>query len=316
VLALYTDNDEFKAHVAALTARRDGALIAYRSLAEMALCHAPMAGRTPGLSDIDTLAARCSRLVTTAYVSDACNRHLIEARVEFSANGSLELPLVPLYDLIGEYTQATLTHMFQEHAEAYDAYFATDPSILTSNNFTRLDDVVRAETGLSTPELVKYHYALDQTAYRFGNHVQCARLSELTATLKAIDDSITPEGIQKFFRSFALTHRPNWDRVPDEFERWEFEPWRFERRLSLNIRPIVIASTDSNPWVIYGVGQLHRALSYYFSLLDQGWWDPAMLVSSTAKDYVTERNNQLATQFEVSVFSVLKAHSFDGRQGI
>lgn len=316
MLALYPNSNELEDYVANLTSRRDAAFIAYRSLAEMALCHAPMVGRTPGLSDVDILAARCSRLVTTAYVSDACNRELIDAKLSFSANGGLELPLDPLYDLIAEYTHASFTDAFQKHADAYDTYFTVDPTILKGRDFVRLNDALQAEIGISIEELARFHFALDQSAYRSGTHVHCVRQSELIVALKSVDNSITADRFAKVLRAFGLSHRPSWDRVPRGFKSWEFEPWRFERRLSLNLRPIVIASTESDPLIIYGVGQLQRALNYYFFLLDQGWWDPLILASDAAKEYVAERNNQLARDFEWSVLTTLKAQNLDGRRGV
>ena len=317
MLALHNDAQDFQMYVSSLMGRRDAALIAYRTLAEMAVCQAPLAeGRVPSLSDIDGIAAHCSRMVSIAYVSDACNGDLIQCKVSFSANGQIELPLDELHDLVNSYMHASLTHAFREHADSYESYFNNDDSILGSENFRRLDEAISAETKMSIADLVLYHFALDQVAHRLGSHVVSVRLSDLVSKVREINGSLTDLGLKKFLGAFALSTREAWDKVVKPFKRWEFEPWRFERRLSLNIRPVLIASTDDDPWIIYGVGQLHRAINYYFFLLDQGWWDPTMLTSETATAFVTEKNNQLGEEFERSVLAVLKQQGIDGKQGV
>ena len=67
-----------------------------------------------------------------------------------------------------------------------------------------------------------------------------------------------------FLEQFCLASRPKWDRVPKGFDIKDIYPWRFGRRLSFVVRPIVQLDDVDDPLLLVPPYSLRKGFAYLF----------------------------------------------------
>ena len=101
-----------------------------------------------------------------------------------------------------------------------------------------------AEFGLSLEDYFEVVSELWSISMERREGAVCLSLQELETSLKT-KRGFTDEKISTVLRSFALHPRPQWEKVPQGFDKKDFYPWRFQRRLSLIMRPLVVINSGN-----------------------------------------------------------------------
>ena len=282
---------------------RDMAFRAYRVLAEMAVCEcALVGGRTPGLTDIDRIAAELFHLVIAAEYCDAVKYKLVPGHVERLPDGSLQLGANGAQISMPDYLRASLQEVVDVDAASYADHF--DQARQSSNDVDLNDPFLvayEAEHGISLFDAIQVSLALQSICIERQTHVITLRRSDIIADLAITPTTPSAEQLKRFLDAFGLAARANWDVPPSGFDGLDIWPWLFERRQSLMLRPILITNNSDDPMLIYGVRQLELATRYAAHLLEESIVPRERLRSDAAKQYHDTVVTKRGSDFEAEI---------------
>ncbi|MFK3888855.1 hypothetical protein [Sphingomonas sp. NPDC079357] len=275
VLALHTRRDD----VVEASVRREGeralASLASRVLVEMAVCTSPVTGGS-ACSDavFDELVAQASTLVEIAGRSDEIHYGFSDEGLLIHPNGSIELP--------SRFREQVQTPFLAAHGSAQFELAATSYSTLVQPlgddeaedlNVTG-DAVVDApeplgefetafvvEFGMTPLTYVQLTEALAGFALP-GSTVARVKRADLVRVLQDLGPMSAEEASVALGR-VTLMPRKRWDEgKPKDAAPRDWWPWRYARRLSLLMRPLVQLSGGVDAVCLASVPLAHEAWRY------------------------------------------------------
>jgi hypothetical protein len=307
----YAESPEYSDIARITVGRRDRSFLAYRVVAEMALCECPLSGgRVPGLTDIDKLAGEIAELIAVAHDSDAVARGLIDPELSFRADGAIEPADGGATAFIQSYILACLSESIALDVDAYQTLFELDAK--DTETLLREDDpfmlAFQAEFGLDLRKSVEISSALQSIAVGQKKDVVTIRRSQLETLLAERSPSIDGAALSNFLNAFGLSARSAWDSEPTApYNRSDVWPWLFERRLSLMLRPVLIVpGRVCDPLLIFGVRQIDMGVRYASTLLETGGWPKEKLSSEAGRVYIDQEVNRRGRAFEVEVAELMR----------
>jgi len=283
--AIYSHDPFYQLEAQFANGERDRTFLAYRVVAEMALCECPdRGGRKCGITDVDFIAAEVATLIRTAHLSDAVDRELVTAGVGFRADGSIEADEGGADAFMASYLQACVQESIDLDVDAYPDLFS-HPEIEQFDADDEFFVALRDELGIDIATAATCMHALQAVASDRSEVVVALSKSELQAELERVDADIDPSTFDLFLAAFGLEHRRRWDKPPSGFAMNDIMPWHFERRLSLMMRPVLVAESGDNPLIVYGVRQIRMGIQYASTLLEIAVWPKDRLRSPIAQRY-------------------------------
>ena len=306
----YAESPEYADMARITMGRRDRAFLAYRVVAEMALCECPSpGGRVPGLTDIDALSAEVATLIAMAHDSDAVERGLIEPELQFRADGAIEPANGGASAFMASYIFDLLGESIALDVDAYPILFEREPKDV--ENLLRDDDpflsAFQAEFGLELRQCFELTNALQGIAVDRKQDVALIRRSELQTALIKVS-GLDDHALRMFLNAFGLVARRGWDAMPDAPCNFsDIWPWLFERRLSLMLRPMLIVPDKADdPLIIFGVRQIDMGVRYAATLFETGSWPREKLFSEAGRTYTDKEGNRRGRSFEAKVAALLR----------
>lgn len=245
-----------------------GSNIASRVLIEMAICSCSLEGGKT-LSDIELskLIARASLLARIGGLSDAIHYNALPPLLKIS----------PLGDILftDDFGRSVVEPMLIQASE--DKLITNIPA--QKRNY---DEPVIAPLGSSKDKINPEFWKTWEI--EMGFNIEEARLiidslenegiKQSMAAIQLNQDEyfslvcsefITEKVANAFLNQFSLVSRGQWDKPPKGFSGKDIFPWRFGRRLSYALRPILITKNCENPTMLIAPSSLRSAFAYLLS---------------------------------------------------
>lgn len=129
-------------------------------------------------------------------------------------------------------------------------------------------------------------------------------------TIEEIADNRAAEGVtigdvNAFLNSFGLHTRPAWLIAEPPYKAKDINPWRFERRLSLSLKPIVVCNLDSANKLIYGLGSLRESIGYVLDSIQEASFDKDVFSSREMRALLGKTIDGLGREFTNQVAALL-----------
>ena len=258
ILALYRDTADVLRAAHDREVQRSLAGLASRVIAEMALCTSPTeGGETCADADLDFLIAEVGTMLECAGESDALHYGLISSPPLISGNGSFIFDLSFMETLQNPYIEAHNARAFRSAAAEYPVHFAAQGEAGSPD--PHFDAAFAAEFGLGLRPCVNFVVGFAEEALRLQRSQFRIRKSEVLVRLREVG-AMDPA---KAYRAFTLAPRPRWDETrPKNASQRDWFPWRYNRRLSVNRRPLIQLSNDPDPEVLIVPAFLDSSFRY------------------------------------------------------
>ncbi len=230
-------------------------------------------------ADLDFLIAEVVTLLECASQSDAMYYDLVAHKPIVHANGSFGFDLsiggtlAPFLEAYGERT-------FQKAAD-------NDGSALVSDGEGEVidkdfDAAFTKEFGLSITQYSKFVVSVTEKALEQRTALFWLSRSNVLCRLRHLG-VVHPE---RTFGMFSLSPRPKWDEDrPEQANKRDWYPWRYNRRLSLMRRPLVQISTNKDPDVLIMPTLLDRTLGY-LGMAESGDLPTSLFDSEEMKSWI------------------------------
>ena len=281
LLAIHSNTAEVVQVANERNRQRDLAGLASRVITEMALCTSPYhGGMACAGADLDFLIAEVVTLLECASQSDAmyyddlaAHKPIVHANGSFGFDLSIDGTLAPFFETYGERT-------FQRAAGNYGSALVSDiEEEMIDEDF---DAAFTMEFGLSITQYREFVVSLTDKALEQRTALFWLSRSNVLCRLRDLG-VVHPE---RAFGMFSLSPRPKWDEDrPEEANKRDWYPWRYNRRLSLMRRPLVQISTNKDPYVFIMPTLLERTLGY-LGMAESGDLPTSLFESEEMKSWI------------------------------
>lgn len=321
MIALYSTADNVFAVAQTQEEKRNHVALPARTILEMAICECPTSGgRQLSRWGLDEILAKAALLIEVATDSDAINSELVEPTVQLHANGEYTIDRSFYETVIRPFVSNYLREEFQGDASAYSKlYRRRKPAERTRADEIYSADFVNAftmEFGLTPDEAVDGLAELMELAVECDSVVVQTTLGKLRERLLN-RRSLSADACHAFVKTFGLFHRPAWDHPPAGFTKKDLYPWRFRRRLSAIVRPLLVFGEQDCAEVFYGAGALQLGFSYLLERTEQGQLPGKEFFTTTEmRRYIGTVNKERGHAFTKSVADTLRKEGWQARSEV
>ncbi|MDD2685855.1 MAG: hypothetical protein PHY62_06840 [Gallionella sp.] len=318
IISLYKPDEDVFAVARKRESDRNQISLPARTIMEMAICECSAAGgRALSQWELDDLLAKAALLVETATDSDAIKGELVEPVIRLHANGEYTIDRSFHETVITPFLTNYLREEFEGAAGDYSRLYQRE----RRTERKRADDIYSAEFnnafktefGLTPDEAVDGFAELMDLAVEQNNVVVQTTLGELRERL-ILRRGISIDACESYFRTFGLFHRSSWQQPPEGFNNKDIEPWRFRRRLSATVRPLLIFGEQDSDAVFFGAGALQLGFAYLLERAESGQL-PAdkFFVTTAMKKYIGAVNDERGHAFAKSIAEELRRQGWQAR---
>jgi hypothetical protein len=316
VIALHASSEDVFAVAQSREADRNNVALPARTLIEMALCESPHGGGRP-LSewDRDRLVATAALLLEVATDSDAIHSDLIEP---LWVNGEYTLDRAFYERVIQPFVAGYFREGFLRAADAYAKLYRDE----SNPSRRRLDDLFSSD--FIAAFTAEFGLTLDEAVEGFGGLLDIAIEREsviVETTVGEVRQHIIAHGLSgdacaSFIKAFSLFHRPKWDEIPAGFSWKDLWPWRYSRRLSVTVRPLIAFGENDDATVLYGVGTLRQGFGHLIDRTEGGQMPSDFFESEEMKAYLGAVSHERGHAFAESVAESARKDGWQARTAV
>jgi hypothetical protein len=320
VIALYAPAENVFGVAQKREQDRNQVALPARTILEMAICECPHSGgRQLSQWDLDELLAKTALLIEAATDSDAINSNLVDPAIQLHANGEYTIDRDFYKTVIHPFFANYFREEFEEAAGDYSKHYRKErPAGRTRADEIYSADFVNAfnaEFGLTPDEAIDGLAELMDLAVEYDTVVVETTLGTLRTRLTRAR-GMSPEACQAFLKTFGLFHRPAWDQPPTGFKNKDLNPWRFRRRLSATVRPLLVFGEQDGDKVIYGAGSLSQGFGYLLERTERGQLPLEFFTTEEMKKYIGTVNDERGHAFAKSAADKFHKEGWQARNEV
>lgn len=311
VFAIHSKHDDVVRVAKERESDRSLTSLCLRSLIEMSLIECPDdSGISVNENIISELLSLASLLVNTASDSDAIHWGLVPPKLIFRPNGTYFIPTDVMEEMLLPYFSGHFGIQFgaaiDDYEELYNVKLVERAEIQEGVFGEDFDDALSAEYGLLAhhviecwAEIIDLHVETTQPVIIMGFEELVCRIVEN----RGLDENI----VKRFFQAFTLYQRCAWDELPKGFSFRDIAPWKFKRRLSCLVKPILQISGDE---VFLSLSLVRLGVSYFLDRAKEGEFNTEFFDSTIMRSYVGSMIEERGAAFTGLVASTLEAQGW------
>jgi hypothetical protein len=281
--------------------------LALRVLIEFVALQSKTSESSASDDEIDILLAQVMQLINYASLSDSIKYEIEDVKIYELASGRIGFK-TDGREKINQIRKQVYSEEFHSYTEQFHRYFKRrkkeeinrpEQEIYTQ----KLNSAFINDWGITLSEIDLICFAVSSAMFSQGLSVKS--VSELDFIETAIE--LTELNIEKIYSFLAIMEFPKRDNIltpPLGYEKWEVFPWRYNRRLSILLRPIIPMEKDGQKYFLLSARHLLVAAENLMSLFFKG----TLRVDSKnkrIKQLLAERNKIKGEEYRDEVFEWL-----------
>lgn len=307
VQALYGPEDGLRAASEADAARTEMS-VTLRTLVEAAVCECTTtAGAAPDDFSVDELYGLMCTLISLGRHSETIYHGLSSKGITIAPSGAYAFYPDLLEEIGVPYKKRTFAAGYADAAESYEDWVVPSQSPEDASQGPYDDPLYRkafkVEYGFDFAAFVEISAALIDVFVKDEVLVRGFTAAELKLFCET--HPVSTDDIDAFLKCFALPARSTWVPQPPYKPR-DVEPWRFERRLSVMLRPLIACKDGEETYYVAGLGTLRDSLTYLLDSTVNGRFDKDVFESREMRSYVGAKVDEAGRDFTRDVASILR----------
>lgn len=285
-----------------------------RSLVEAAICESPTTtGISPDEYSLDELVGTMGALIDLGRDSDAVYYGFATKGITLYPNGSYSIDADILAQFARPYSFESFGRGYAAAAADYESWVGLGKGVVGEKTESMFDSssflqAWQAEYGHSFSAFQEIAAELQDLAVKCNSVVVETTIDKLVTARMA--NGVTHLDVEAFVGAFSLSARANWVAHPPESLPKDINPWRFQRRLSLILRPIVVLQRNDQRHLLYGVGTLRESLGYTLDSIRHAIFDKDVFRSKEMRSLLGAQADVLGRQFAHRVAARLIGHGW------
>ena len=292
-----------------------------RALVEAAICECPNEeGKAIDSYSIDELFGLMCTLIDLGRNSEIIHHGLSETGITVHPSGAYFFSPSIFGEIGQKYSMESFDATYTASAADYENYVAPihpeekAPASDREVDSGRFQKAFQAEYHFSFDSLLDIVAALFDSAIESESVVKSVTILELINLCE--EKGISSMEVHAFINSFALPSRPIWNQVPSNIRAKDIQPWSFERKLSMMLRPLIECQAKAPKSYLFGVGALRDSIGYVIDSLTKGRFDDKAFSSREMKAYIGHRSEALGKAFTERVADRLRELGWEVRTEI
>lgn len=280
----------------------NGALLSSRLIIEMAICESPIInGKKAGKLDIQELMCLAMSMHQYGGLSEAINYEAILPEIVISSFGDILFDSSFIDKLMPSYFSRINKSQVNNSISDYENNFSTkeyDGNNITELFDNRFNEAWLEEFGFTLDDaksvihlLAKHGLSLNQVFYSITS-------KELLSLFPKEQQNIC----DKVIDALTIYSRDSWQTIPKPYKKEDWQPWKFRRRFSLAMKPIIKSSDDKfiiSPQLIINCF-LYLLYSCYEASIDENHF-----VSKKMKQWIGSIRSENGLQFNTEIANKL-----------
>ncbi len=312
-LALHNDENEVLQVAEQRRGKRDAAILTNRLLIETAMYACNEGSRPLTRSDHLELLAHMHNLVSTANHRDAISEGFMKPEVRVFPNGELDVDDHFYVSVMLPYIRAKFADSFHAWAKHYEKWFSgyeSESSNAGSKLLDRLEQPFLKEFGITIDQLVSIPRHFGRIALQRKKLVLEFDDRSLRETL-ITEYSVSEATLDRYLGRFSLFPRSSWNKdLPAGVKEHDVFPWRFRRRLSLLMRPLIqLNCGPTKQWAIFPPA-LEASAMYLLGNLAESAFPAEHFQSQEMRAFCGDQANRQGHSFNEEVSDVFKKYGF------
>ena len=277
-LALQSDKDDLYSVVNKKISVLNGASLSSRLVIEMAICECPLiGGREAGVLDIQELICLASLMHHMGGLSEAINYDAIEPEVVISTFGDVMFNQNFDDNTLKLYAYKLNESALASSVDEYEKHLTENEPVKAVNNIFEVEfsKAWVDEFGFTIDDVRLFIDALEDYGLKKDTLVYKISYDNLVK----IFDEETIIITERIIQELVIFHRDSWTNIPHPFKSVDWQPWRFRRRFSLILRPLV-QYDDTNFYI--SPQHIRNAFNYlvrscYYATLDENHFSSKLM---------------------------------------
>lgn len=234
--------------------------LSLKFLIEFVTAELPTGTKRLGSSQYEELLAICSLILEWAYKSDLFKYKIINTTVEFLKSKRIGMKRDE-FEEINNYNESYRERQlkFNSSSQLRKKYYTGGKDFSSD-----LELAFKAEFGYSYSEFSQVISTMCNIVD--DNDVQCINNEDLPQKLISLNNCLTEKTILNILNDISYSQREDYLVPPNNCEKYDVYPWRFNRKHCFNRRPVMCVGNQ----LIWGPRQLFHMFEYVTDLIYSG----------------------------------------------
>lgn len=274
--------------------------VALRALVEAATCEcSDSVGVEADEYQVDQLVGLMATIVDIGRDSDVVYFGLASRGMTLYPNGAYALDADLLAELAAPFMNQSFEEEYSKDAGRYEDWVRVKAPTRTRELDSVFDSASfrfawHAEYGHSFEAFQEIVGEIQDSAVKQGQVVLTSSAAAISANRK--DAGVGLDDVRAFVRAFGLPRRTMWPPKEAEATPRDVMPWRFERRLSVSLRPLVLEHSGADVFT-YGVGTARQSFAYILDSIQSASFDKDVFRSKEMRAWLGGRVDALGRKF-------------------
>lgn len=248
--------------------------LSYRVLIEFIACLMPKGNKAINDDDVDMLIAQTEKIIQYGSISDEVNYGVRSVEVGLLPSGRIGIDRSAGENAFKDFS----THVYSEEFDRYKANF--DQSFWrrgkdegrpgeANPEIERENEIFKKGWGVGIYDILPLSHALCYYIFGKSKSVEIFSESELTSLLGELTD-FTEAEIIAYIRVFEFPQRPDILQAPNGYANTEIYPWRYNRRLSYLMKPLIALNVEGQRLFIISARHLWKSSENIIGAFENG----------------------------------------------
>ncbi|MCF7568703.1 hypothetical protein L3X37_10025 [Sabulilitoribacter arenilitoris] len=194
----------------------------------------------PSQENIDNLLAMMDQIINWGMIGDQVNYDLFEIKIDVLKSGRIGTDKILSEQVFKPYSLSKSSENVNDAIKNYNNNYADLPEDDRTDVFTKkTEEAFKDEYGVTLTQLIQFTQALSGVCFFKDPGCSIFYEDELITEIIKILPEISKEEVIALLNHFSLGKRKHIMELPEGMETYDIFPWRFNRRLSLNQKPLV-----------------------------------------------------------------------------
>jgi len=281
----------------------------------MAICECPIkGGRDTGTLDIQELICLASLMHIYGGLSEAINYDAVAPKTVITSFGDILNERSLNDSIISSYGFNLHSNELKSSIKEYSDNFTINKPVKSAHSHfdKQFLQAWLDEFGFSIDEARSFVDSLEDYGLKKNKLVYTIDYNFLVDLLQSDGN----DNDKKIISSFILFTRESWTNIPKPFKTTDWQPWRFRRRFSLMMRPIVQVDNDDERLLIISPQHVRTAFAYLLYCCSEAYLDENHFTSKSMRAWIGKKRSEKGLEFNSLVANRLRENGWKVREGI
>lgn len=274
----------------------DKTALSLRTLIEIVAAEQKGDKQELSLEQFDELLAITYNLISWSIISDYIHCKVFDIKLIILKSGRIGFEK-NMEDILYPFKRLKTLENVESSIKRFNKEYERKNRFNSYKPENELEIAFKSEFGLTLTDLANFCGTLTSIGFKEKVIVPSMPMSKLKRLLQ---DELkwTDEKIETVLDTFSFKRREKWEIPPDGFDMNDIFPWRYNRRLSYAIRPLIVSSEPTNnPIVFWGSRNAYETGIQLLNLVLGGTYRIHEGSSDEMKFYLAKMHDMAGKEF-------------------